>query len=132
MGVVGQVVQGLVGLPDNLGFYVKGGEDPGELWAEGRGLTQALNAPSGGCSWWPMMRLEPGGGSSGQILEVLKVQLKGDFWMDWMDVGGETESKSRVTPRILACTPGKTELPVTEGVMRKGSLGMGWKHRVWG
>lgn len=65
----------------------------------------------GGCSW------------------VLKVQLQGDFQMDWMS---ETESRSRVTPRILACTPGKTELPVTKGAMPKSSLVMGWKHWVLG
>lgn len=66
----------------------------------------------------------------------------GKFWIcfegtasgrfpDRLDVVGETESRSRVIPRILACTLGKIGLP-TEGVMQKGSLGMGWEHRVWG
>lgn len=40
-----------MGLWENLGFYPKGGENPGELWAEGeegRGLTQVFT----GTLWW--------------------------------------------------------------------------------
>lgn len=44
--------------------------------------------------------------------------------LDGLDVVGETESRSRVIPRILACTLGEIELP-TEGVIDAGQPGDG-------
>lgn len=66
----GAVLQGLVGLKENLDFYPGGDENPGWLWAKGQDLTQVHT----GTLYWLLSEL-PGEGQGQDLIQVLTLVL---------------------------------------------------------